>query len=173
MKILILYTFTLVEVIKEIQVIKHVPVIQEVIKEVEVIRHIAVPQEIIKEVEIIKEIPVVKTVEIPKPYEVIKHVPIVKTVEVEKQVVQRVPVVTVHSTTNEIPLPNLAIPSLPQLSFPGLGQSSIGSLFGASSSDDSAQSDVYTYADGSYIDSSASSSVSNDVPTGPYPPANY
>jgi hypothetical protein len=164
--------FSLVEVIREIEVIKHVPVIQEVIKEVEVIRTITVPQEIIKEVEILKEIPVVKTVEIPKPYEVIRHVPIVKTLEVEKPVVQRVPVVTVHSTTREIPLPNLPIPSLPQLSFPAFGQSAVGSLFGQSSADGSAQSDAYSYVDDSYTDSSASS-VTNDVSSGPYPAANY
>lgn len=44
----------LVEVIREIEVIKHVPVIQEVIKEVPVNHHIALPQEVIKEVEVNK-----------------------------------------------------------------------------------------------------------------------
>jgi hypothetical protein len=97
--------------VKEVEVIKHVPIIQEIVKPVEIIKHIAVPQEIIKEVEVHKEIPVVKTVEVPKPYEVIKHVPVVKTVEVEKPVVQKVPVFTLNQYTKEIPLPKIPIPS--------------------------------------------------------------
>lgn len=117
-----------VEVIKEIEVIKHVPVIQEVIKEVEIIRTVEVPVEIIKEVEVIKEIPVIKTVEVPKPYQVIKHIPIIKTVEVEKQVIQKVPVAHISHYTKEVSLPKLPlpVPSLPSLAGP------LSSLFSSS-----------------------------------------
>lgn len=105
-----------VEIIKEVEVIKFIPVIQEVIKEVEVIRTVEVPVEVIREIEVIKEIPVIQTVEVAKPYEVIRHVPIVKTVHVEKQVIQKVPVAHVSHYTNEITLPKLSLPSIPIVS---------------------------------------------------------
>lgn len=124
-----IFPFT-VEVIKEIEVIKHVPVIQEVVKVVEIIKHIEVPVEVIKEVEIIKEIPVVKTVEVPKPYEVIKHIPIVKTIEVERPVIHKVPVAHISHYTKEVSLPSIKLPSLSSIKSP---LSLLGSALGGSS----------------------------------------
>ena len=62
------------EVVKEVEVIKEVPVEKEVIKEVEVVKEVLVEKEVVKEVEVIKEVPVEK--------EVIKEVEVVKEVEV-------------------------------------------------------------------------------------------
>ena len=85
-----------VEVVKEVpvEVIKEVPV--EVVKEVEVIKEIPVEVikevESIREVEVIKEVPVEKIVEVIKEVEIIKEVPVEIIKEVEKIVEKEVQV---------------------------------------------------------------------------------
>lgn len=63
--------------------------------------------------QVIKEIPVIKTVEVPKPYEVVKHVPVLK--EVEKPVEKKTPFMAVHKYTKQIQLPQIPLPSLPNV----------------------------------------------------------
>jgi hypothetical protein len=49
-------------IIKEVEVIKEVPVDREVIKEVEVVKEVAIEKEVIKEVEVVKEVAIEKEV---------------------------------------------------------------------------------------------------------------
>ena len=109
--------------IEVVEVIKEVPVVKEIVKEVPTIKE--VPVEIIKvqqvpvEVEKIVEIPkveyiteyvpveVIKEVEVEKPIEVIKEVevPVEKIVEVEKEVFVEVPKIEYVEVIKEIEVP--------------------------------------------------------------------
>mgnify|MGYP000020229435 CR=1 FL=1 len=111
-----------VEVIKEIEVIKEVPVevikevevekeVEKIIevpveKEVEVIREVEkiveVPVDVVREVEVIREVPV----EVVKEVEVIKEVPVDRIVEVpvEKIVHVEVPVEKIVEVIKEVPM---------------------------------------------------------------------
>ena len=84
------------EVIREVEVIKEVPVEVQVIKEVEVIKEVPVPQNS-STVEVIKQIE--KPVEVIK--EVVKEVP----VEVVKEVIREVPVEVIKEVIREVPAP--------------------------------------------------------------------
>ena len=77
------------EVIKEVEVIRHVEIPVEVVKEVEVTRAIEVPVEIEVEKEVVKYIEVPVKVEVDR--EVIKRVEV--PIEVEKEVIQEIEVI--------------------------------------------------------------------------------
>ncbi len=93
-----------------IEVIKEVPV--EVIKYIDVIKHVEVPVERIKEVFVDKFIEVIKHVEVP--VEVIKHVEVVKHIEVKVpvEVIKYVEVPVEKIVTNQVEvIKNVEVPS--------------------------------------------------------------
>jgi signal transduction histidine kinase/ActR/RegA family two-component response regulator len=112
-----------VEVIREVEVVREVPVEREVIKEVpvevvkEVVREVPVDREVVREVlrevpvEVIREVEVVREVPVQIPVEVLKEV--VREVPVDREVVREVPVEVVREVVREVPVDREVIKEVP------------------------------------------------------------
>ena len=112
-----------VEVIREVEVVREVPVDREVVKEVpvevvrEVVREVPVDREVVREVlrevpvEVIREVEVVREVPVQIPVEVLKEV--VREVPVDREVVREVPVEVVREVVREVPVDREVIREVP------------------------------------------------------------